>query len=78
MKHPTIIELSEKYGCTPAQLMLRWSLQKGYVPLPKSVTKSRIVENGDIGGLEVGAEDMERLDGCDEGLVTDWDPLDAE
>ena len=44
MDHPTIIELSEKYKCTPAQLMLRWNLQKGHVVLPKSVKKERIVE----------------------------------
>jgi diketogulonate reductase-like aldo/keto reductase len=42
MKHPTIVSLSEKYQCTPAQLMVRWSLQNGYIPLPKSVSKHRI------------------------------------
>ena len=42
MKHPKIVTLAGKYKCTPAQLMIRWSLQNGYVPLPKSVSKERI------------------------------------
>ena len=78
MKHPIITSLSQKHSCTAAQLMLRWSLQHGYVPLPKSVTKSRIIANGEVGGFEISKEDMNRMDGLDEGLVTDWDPLDAD
>ncbi|KAL8682940.1 MAG: hypothetical protein Q9224_006727 [Gallowayella concinna] len=78
MKHPIISSLSEKYSCTPAQLLVRWSLQHGYVPLPKSVTKDRIVKNGDVSGFEIEAKDMEEMDGLDEYLVTDWDPVDAD
>lgn len=76
MKHPVIAELAKKYECTPAQLMVRWSLQKGYVPLPKSVRESRIKENADVSAGRLGQrggidkDDMGRLDGCDEGLVT--------
>ena len=78
MKHPTIRSLSKKYSCTPAQLMIRWSLQHGYVPLPKSVTPSRIVENANIGGFEIDSADMQTMDGLDEYLVTDWDPTDCD
>ena len=78
MKHPTIVSLSSKYDCTPAQLMIRWSLQHGFVPLPKSVTKSRITANGQIGGFEIAKEDMAAMDGLDEYLVTDWDPVDTD
>ena len=70
MKHPKIVELSAKYACTPAQLLVRWSLQKGYVPLPKSVKRQRIVENADIGGFEIEGADMKAMDGLDEYLVT--------
>ncbi|KAI5203624.1 Aldo/keto reductase [Aureobasidium subglaciale] len=77
MKHPVIVELSKKYGCNPGQLLVRWSVQHGYVPLPKSVKKERIVQNGDIGGFEIEADDMKKMDGLDEYLVTDWDPTDA-
>ena len=78
MKHPTITSLSKKYSCTPAQLMIRWSLQHGFVPLPKSVTKERIIANGDVGGFEIDSADMKTMDGLDEYLVTDWDPVDCD
>ena len=76
-KHPTVAELSRKYSCTPAQLLVRWSLQHGFIPLPKSVTKLRIIENGDIGRFQIEEQDMKSLDGLDEYLVTDWDPVDC-
>lgn len=66
MKHPAVKSLAQKYSCTSAQLLIRWSLQHGYVPLPKSVTKARIVENGEIGGFEIDEKDMKKMDGLDE------------
>jgi diketogulonate reductase-like aldo/keto reductase len=78
MKHPRIVELSKKYSCTPAQLMVKWSVQHDYVPLPKSVTKERIISNGDVDKVEISKEDMDTLDSLDEYLVTDWDPTDAD
>lgn len=78
MKHPTIVELSKKYSCTPAQLMVRWSVQHGFVPLPKSVTPERIEANGKIDGFEIEKSDVERMDKLDEYLVTDWDPVDTD
>jgi diketogulonate reductase-like aldo/keto reductase len=70
MKHPTIVSLSQKYSCTPSQLLVRWSLQHGYVPLPKSVKKKRIVENSEIGGFAIEADDILKMDQLDEYLVT--------
>ncbi|KAF2663872.1 Aldo/keto reductase [Microthyrium microscopicum] len=77
MKHPTIADLAKKHSCTPAQVLVRWSVQHDYCPLPKSVKKDRIVENSQIDHFEITKEDMEKLDALDEYLVTDWDPLDA-
>lgn len=77
MKHPVISELSAKYGCTPAQLMVRWSVQHGFVPLPKSVSRERIEANGKVDFFEIEKADVEKMDGLDEYLVTDWDPVDA-
>lgn len=70
MKHPKIVQLSKKYGCSPGQLMVRWSLQHGFVPLPKSVKKERIVENGAVGGFVIEDADVKAMDGLDEYLVT--------
>ncbi|KAI0180639.1 aldo-keto reductase [Hypoxylon sp. FL1284] len=68
-----LVELSEKYGKTQAQVLIRWSLQKGHVPLPKSVTPSRIKENADLYDFELAAEDMAKLD-FTEYLPVSWDP----
>lgn len=70
MKHPVVASLSKKYSCTPGQLLVRWSLQHGYVPLPKSVNKARIVENGEVGGFSIEDSDMKKMDALDEYLVT--------
>jgi diketogulonate reductase-like aldo/keto reductase len=70
MKDPTIVSLSKKYKCTPAQLMIRWNLQQGNIVLPKSVKRERIEENADVGGFEIEEGDLRVLDGLDEGLVT--------
>jgi diketogulonate reductase-like aldo/keto reductase len=78
MKHPTIVSLSNMYLYTPAQLMIRWSLRHGYIPLPKSVTKGRIEPNREISPFEIDHVDMKTMDGPDEYLVADWDPVDVE
>jgi diketogulonate reductase-like aldo/keto reductase len=70
MKHPTIVSLAQKYSCTAGQLLVRWSLQHGYVPLPKSVNKKRIEENANVGGFVIEDGDMVKMDGLDEYLVT--------
>lgn len=64
---PEMKELSEKYHKSIAQICLRWSLQMGYLPLPKSVTPSRIKENVDIFDFELSTSDVEviaNLKGC--------------
>lgn len=64
---PEIQELAKKYGKTVAQICLRWSLQMGYLPLPKSTTPSRIRENADIFDFELSEEDVQliaSLKGC--------------
>ena len=50
-----------KYGKTIAQVALAWSLQEGFLPLPKSVTPSRIASNLDCFGIELDAADLELM-----------------
>lgn len=52
--------------------MYRWSLQHGLVPLPKSARKERLIDNVKVGHFEISVEDMKKMDGLDEDLVTDW------
>jgi len=57
--------LSVKYRKTPAQIALRWNLQKDIITIPKSVRKERIKENADIFDFELSSEDVKRIDGLD-------------
>ncbi|RAR04899.1 Aldo/keto reductase [Stemphylium lycopersici] len=63
----TLAGIAKKHGKEPNQVLIRWSLQKGFVPLPKSDTPSRIVANADVYGFELDKEDMAKLDGLDQG-----------
>lgn len=62
----TLTSLAEKYGKTTAQILIRYCLQKDWVPLPKSDTPSRIEQNADVYGFEIEKKDMETLDGLDQ------------
>ena len=54
-------ELAEKYQTSVAKLVLTWSLQQGFLPLPKSVTPKRIESNFDAFGVTISDEDMDKL-----------------
>ena len=72
---PEMKTLAEKYDRTIAQICIRWSLQRGYLPLPKSVTPSRIQENLKVFDFELDPDDVQflaDLTGC-AGLEQDPD-----
>jgi len=73
-KHSSITGLARKYSKDPAQVLLRYSLQKGYIPLPKSSSNDRIRSNLNVYDFELTPEEIAHLDSLDEELVTDWDP----
>ena len=54
--------IAAKYGKSAAQLCIRWCLQNGSLPLPKSVTPSRIIENADVFDFEISDVDMQTMD----------------
>ncbi len=60
-KDSVIIELSEKYNKTPAQVTLRWVVQQQSVAIPKSAKKRRLKENIDIYDFEIDDQDMTRI-----------------
>ncbi|HIV67847.1 MAG TPA: aldo/keto reductase [Candidatus Butyricicoccus stercorigallinarum] len=72
---PEVQELAEKYARTVAQIVLRWHVQRGVIPLPKSVTPSRIAENSRLFDFELEPEDMDRI-----SALTDcgWSGLDPD
>ena len=67
---PVVSGLAHKYGKSPAQVLIRWGLEKGFVVIPKSVRRERIIENADVFDFSLGIEDMHLLDGLDENLRT--------
>ncbi|KAL1932793.1 hypothetical protein VTP01DRAFT_8471 [Rhizomucor pusillus] len=74
LKDEKLVKIAEKYGKSTAQILIRWSLQKKYIPLPKSVHKERIESNAQVFDFEISEEDMKTLDSFDEYFVTEWDP----
>ncbi|QMW33568.1 hypothetical protein G4B84_009034 [Aspergillus flavus NRRL3357] len=73
MGEAVLRELGKKYNKSPAQIMIRWCLQRGLVPLPKSATPSRIRENAEVFDFKLDEEDVKRLF-TGEYEPTDWDP----
>ncbi|KAH9208720.1 aldo-keto reductase [Leptodontidium sp. 2 PMI_412] len=65
--------LIKKYGKSAAQILIRWSLQHGFVPLPKSVTANRIVDNATVYDFELTEEDIKSFT-FDSYSVSGWDP----
>lgn len=62
-----MISLSEKYEKSIAQIVLRWHLQRGIIPIPKSSNENRIKENLDIFDFEISKKDMMQINLLDEG-----------
>ena len=64
---PTLNRVAKTYGKSPNQILVRWSLQNGFIPLPKSENPSRISENADVYDFEISKADMKILDDLDQG-----------
>ncbi|MBU8880121.1 aldo/keto reductase [Bacillus sp. FJAT-29790] len=61
LDEPTIKQIAEKYGKTPAQIILRWHLQNDVIIIPKSVNPQRLKENADIFAFELMPDDMTQI-----------------
>ena len=71
---PTVVAIAEKVGKSPAQVVLRWHIQRGDVVFPKSVTPARIRENIDIFDFELSGEDHEAITALNRNERTGPDP----
>lgn len=67
LSNDLMIDLSQKYKKSIVQIVLRWHMQKGVIPIPKSSNENRIKENMDIFDFEISSEDMKAIDSLDEG-----------
>ena len=74
LSQPTFVELAKKYNKTAAQIVLRWNLQRGIVPLPRSENPVHIRENLDLYDFEISQEDMDKINALDCGMRIGPDP----
>jgi len=74
LNDPVLGKIAKSHNRTPAQVMIRWSLQRGFITLPKSVTPSRIDQNFDVFSFALTTEDMKEISNLDEDFHTGWDP----
>jgi len=65
LRHPVVAAVAERHGRTPAQVLLRWAVQRGIPVIPKSGNRDRIAENARIFDFTMSAQAMAELDGLD-------------
>ncbi|MCX2930460.1 aldo/keto reductase [Mycobacterium sp. CVI_P3] len=64
---PAVAEVAAAHGKSPAQVLIRWSLQQGDIVIPRSTDPAQIAENADVFDFELTAEQVENLNGLDDG-----------
>jgi diketogulonate reductase-like aldo/keto reductase len=73
--HPDLVKLASKYNKSPAQILLRWNLQRGHIILPKTVSVDRQGQNIDLFDFQLTDSEMESLGDKSAYLITSgWDP----
>lgn len=70
LRDPTLNKIASTHSKTPAQVLIRWNLQRGNIVIPKSSKKERIIENADVFGFELSEEEVEELAALNENYVT--------
>ncbi|HXY62947.1 MAG TPA: aldo/keto reductase [Mycobacterium sp.] len=75
LDNPTVTSVAAEYSRTPAQVLIRWSLQLGNVVIPRSAEPERIANNIDVFDFELAAEHMDTLNGLNDGTRVREDPL---
>ena len=74
LDNPTIVELAKRIGRSPAQVVLRWHIQRGDIVFPKSSTPARMQENFELFDFELEDVDVAMITGLDKGERTGPDP----
>ena len=74
LEEPRLVKIANRLNVTPAQILIRWAIQHGMIPLPKSINKGRIGENFDVFSFEIPSSVMSELDSLDEAYITCWNP----
>ncbi|WEV66316.1 aldo/keto reductase [Bifidobacterium sp. ESL0764] len=74
LSSPRLAQIGAKYGKSPAQVVIRWHLQRGVIVIPKSTHDERIRQNIDVFDFELSEEEMSQIAGLETGVRTGGDP----
>lgn len=74
MDNAVLAEIGKKYKKSPAQIMIRWCIEKDLVVLPKTTHQERLKENMDVFDFSLDENDMRKLTKLDKNFRTCWDP----
>ena len=72
LSSPVISKIAKEHGKTPAQVIVRWELQQGFIVIPKSIHEERMRENRDVYDFELDADEMEAIAMLDEEKHSIW------
>lgn len=73
LQDPDAVSIAKSKGVSPAQVLIRWSLQKGYIPIPKTKTLKRLPQNLDVLSFELSDSEMKKLDHPEVHDPSDWE-----
>lgn len=65
LENPTILDIASSHNCTPAQVLIKWALQRGTAVIPKSVNPKRLKENFEAQNINLSSEAMEKISTLD-------------
>lgn len=74
LKHPLLASLAEKYGKSPAQILIRWSLDRDLAVTARATRREHMEENAGVFDFTLSPEDRATLEGLHEGFRANWDP----
>lgn len=74
LDEPALTTIAARHGKTPAQILIRWALQKDLVVIPKSSRQKHIIENSNVYDFELDNEEEKILNGLNEDYRVTWDP----
>ncbi|MCI1219361.1 MAG: aldo/keto reductase [Bifidobacterium sp.] len=74
LRNPVLAAIAERYGKSPAQVVIRWHLQRGLIVIPKSTHAERIRQNFDVFDFQLSDNDIQAINALDTGQRTGADP----
>lgn len=74
LSEPAITEVAAAHGVTPTQVVVRWHVQNGSTPIPKSADAARQRENADVFGFTLSDDEIARISALERGRLWDGDP----